>query len=62
LPWWTSERVDLYEPTQTTALVAWAINGLAPGATQQIQVVATGTCNASATAAKVDYDAIRALK
>lgn len=54
--------VDLYSPTQQTAQVVWAINGLAPGVNHNIQVVSTGTRNAAATASKVDYDAILALK
>ena len=54
--------VDLYSPTQTTAQVVWSINGVNPSGTHQIQVVATGTKNAAATAAKVDYDAIIALR
>jgi hypothetical protein len=54
--------VDLYAPTQKTAQMVWAINGLAPGVNHNIQVVAMGTKNAAATAAKVDYDAIVALR
>jgi hypothetical protein len=54
--------VDLYAPTQTAAQLVWAINGLSLTSTHQIQVVSTGTRSASATAAKVDYDAILALK
>jgi hypothetical protein len=54
--------VDLYSPTQTTSQVVWAINGLAPGVNHNIQVQATNTRNAAASAAKVDYDAILALK
>jgi hypothetical protein len=54
--------VDLYAPTQTMAQVVWTINGLAPGVTHTIQIVALGTQNAAASAAKVDYDAILALK
>jgi hypothetical protein len=42
--------------------VVWAINGLAPGVNHSIQVVSTATKNTSSTAAKVDYDAILALK
>jgi hypothetical protein len=38
------------------------MNGLAPGVDHNIQVVAMGTRNAAATAAKVDYDAIVGLK
>jgi hypothetical protein len=53
--------VDLYAPTQTTAQVVWSINGLAPGVNHSIQIVSTGTKNPSATAAKVDYDAILAV-
>jgi hypothetical protein len=41
--------------------VVWSINGLAPGVNHSIQIVATGTKNVSATAAKVDYDAILAV-
>jgi hypothetical protein len=54
--------VDLFAATQQTAQVVYAINGLTAGATHQVQLVVTGTKNASATAAKVDYDAILALK
>jgi chitobiase/beta-hexosaminidase-like protein len=54
--------VDLYAPTQQTAQIVWAINGLAPGVSHNIQVVSTGTKNISSTAANVDYDAILALK
>jgi len=54
--------VDLYAPTQSTAQVVWAINGLAPGVNHNIQIVSTGTRNAAATGAKVDYDAILGLK
>jgi hypothetical protein len=54
--------VDLYAPQQIAAQVVWAINGLLPGVTHQVQIVPTGTRNASATAARVDYDAILALK
>ncbi len=54
--------VDLYAPTQQTAQVVYAINGLAAGATHQVQVVVTGSKNAASTASKVDYDAILALK
>jgi uncharacterized repeat protein (TIGR01451 family) len=54
--------VDLYAPAQQAAQVVWAINGLAPGVNHNVQVVAMGTKNAAATAAKVDYDAILALK
>ena len=54
--------VDLYAPTQSTAQVVWAINGLSPTTTHQIQIVSTGTRNAAATATKVDYDAVLALK
>jgi hypothetical protein len=54
--------VDLYAPTQTTAQVVWSINGLAPGVNHTIQILALGTQNAAAVAAKVDYDAIVALK
>ena len=46
----------------TTAQVVWAINGLAPGVNHTIQILALGTQNAAAVAAKVDYDAIVALK
>jgi hypothetical protein len=53
--------VDLYSPTQRTAQVVWAINGLNPAGTHNIQVVSTGTRNAAASGAKVDYDAILAL-
>lgn len=53
--------IDLYAPTQQTAQVVWAINGLSAGGTHNIQVVATGTKNAAATGAFVDYDAILAL-
>ena len=48
--------------TQQPAQVVYAINGLTVGVTYQVQVAVTGTKNASATAAKVDYDAILALK
>ena len=54
--------VDLYSATQQTAQVVWSINGLNGVSTHQIQVVSTGTKNAAASAAKVDYDAILALK
>jgi len=55
--------VDLYAPTQTTtAQVVWSINGLAPGGTHTIQVVATNTKNPASTGTRVDYDAIIALK
>ena len=54
--------IDLYSPTQSTAQVVWAINGLAPGANHNIQIVSTGTKNISASAAKVDYDAIIAVR
>ena len=54
--------IDLYSPTQGTAQVVWAINGLAPGANHNIQIVSTGTKNISASAAKVDYDAIIAVR
>ena len=54
--------VDLYAPQQIAAQVAWTINGLAPGLSHQVQIVSTGTRNAAATASKVDYDAILALK
>src|SRR5207237_913789 len=50
--------VDLYAPTQATAQLVWSINGLAPGVNHNIQIVATGTKNTAASAAKVDYDAI----
>src|ERR687885_484031 len=51
-----------YAPVQTTSQVVWAIDGLAPGVNHSIQIVARGTKNASASGAKVDYDAILALK
>jgi hypothetical protein len=54
--------VDLYAPTQTTSQVVWAINGLSPMVNHTIQIVATGTHNLQATASKVDYDAIIALR
>ena len=54
--------VDLYAASQSTAQVVWSENGLAPGVNHTIQVVSTGTRNAAATASKVDYDAILALK
>jgi chitobiase/beta-hexosaminidase-like protein/Big-like domain-containing protein len=54
--------IDLYAPTQTAAQVVWAINGLAPSTTHQIQVVSTGLRNSASTSTKVDYDAILALK
>jgi hypothetical protein len=57
----TVATVDLYSPTQTTAQVVWAINGLGAG-NHNISIQALGTHNVSATAAKVDYDAILALK
>ena len=50
--------VDLYSPTQATGQVVWSINGLAPGVNHNLQVVATGTRNAAASAANVDYDAV----
>jgi hypothetical protein len=53
--------VDLYSPTQTTAQVVWAINGLGAG-NHNLQLVSTGTKNAAATAAKVDYDAVVGLR
>ena len=53
--------VDLYAPTQATAQLVWSINGLAPGVNHNIQIVATGTKNTAASAAKVDYDAILAV-
>ena len=53
--------VDLYSPTQITAQVVWAINGLAPGGSHNIEIVSTGTKNVSSRAAKVDYDAILGL-
>jgi uncharacterized repeat protein (TIGR01451 family) len=53
--------VDLYAPTQQTAQVVWAINGLA-ATNHTIQIVALGTNNPAATGAKVDYDAILALR
>jgi chitobiase/beta-hexosaminidase-like protein/Big-like domain-containing protein len=54
--------VDLYAATLQPAQVVWAWNGLAAGSQHQVQVVVTGTKNASATQARVDYDAILALK
>jgi chitobiase/beta-hexosaminidase-like protein/Big-like domain-containing protein len=54
--------VDLYAPSQTTAQVVWTINGLSPSTTHQIQIVSTGLRNSASTSAKVDYDAILALK
>jgi hypothetical protein len=55
--------VDLYAPVQQMAQVVWAINGLSGGAVNHtIQIVAVGTKNAAATAAKVDYDPILAVK
>ena len=54
--------VDLYAATQQTAQVVYAINGLAPGVTHQVQVVVTASHNAASTGSKVDYDAVLALK
>jgi hypothetical protein len=54
--------VDLYSATQQTAQVVWAENGLAAGKTHQVQLVATANKNPASTSAKVDYDAILALK
>jgi hypothetical protein len=54
--------VDLYALTQSTAQVVWAYNGLAVGGTHTIQIVSTGTRNIAASAAKVDYDAILAIR
>jgi chitobiase/beta-hexosaminidase-like protein len=58
----TVATVDLYAPTETASQVVWSINGLAPNVNHSIQIVSTGTRNSAATAAKVDYDAILALK
>ena len=54
--------VDLYAPTLQPAQVVWAWNGLPTGSQHQVQVVATGNKNAASTGAKVDYDAILAVK
>jgi glucosylceramidase len=54
--------VDLYAPAQQASQVVWAMNGLAPSINHNIQIVAMGTKNAAATAAKIDYDAIVALR
>jgi hypothetical protein len=58
----TVATIDLYSATQTASQVVWSINGLAPNVNHSIQIVSTGTRNTSASAAKVDYDAILALK
>jgi hypothetical protein len=58
----TVATIDLYSPTQTASQVVWSINGLAPNVNHSIQIVSTGTRNSAASAAKVDYDAILALK
>jgi hypothetical protein len=57
-----ANSVDLYAATQQTAQVVYAINGLSPATTHQVQLVVTGAKNPAASAAKVDYDAILALK
>jgi hypothetical protein len=54
--------VDLYAPTQQTAQVVWAMNGLAPSQTHSVQVVSTNTRNQASSGTRVDYDAILALK
>ena len=54
--------VDLYAPVQQASQVVWALNGLAPGVNHSIQIVASGTKNPAASAAKVDYDAIFSLR
>jgi hypothetical protein len=54
--------VDLYAPVQQASQVVWALNGLAPGVNHNIQIVASGTKNPAASAAKVDYDAIFSLR
>ena len=54
--------IDLYAPTQTTAQVVWAINGLSPSTTHQVQFVSTGSRNSASTSTRVDYDAILALQ
>jgi hypothetical protein len=54
--------VDLYAPSLQPAQIVWAANGLAAGSNHQVQMVVTGTRNAAASAARVDYDAVLGLK
>ena len=54
--------VDLYSPTQTAAQVVWSINGLAPGASHNLQLVSTNTKNPASSATNVDYDAVIGIR
>lgn len=54
--------VDLYAPTQQTAQIVWAANGLKTTVTHTIKVTALNQKNAASTGTRVDYDAILTIK